>query len=152
MHPPQPLCRISNGLRKKHALLASQFKILRRCLLVAVVEPRCQPLRGGEQINVACDETRIGVIVRLLNLGVPDLAVRLARPSVVASEVSHVKNVHGCGRRCTAARAAPKISCDDRGQPVRNCFIQKNSFRQSNVHIDFLRIARGRCGPAGLAE
>ena len=79
MHSPQPLSRISNCLRKKHALFASQFEILRRCLLVAVVEPRRQPLRSGEQINVACYETRIGVIVRLLNLGVPDLAVRLAR-------------------------------------------------------------------------
>jgi len=102
MHALQPLSRISNCLRKKDALLCLQFEILRRRLFVAVVEPRRQPLRRREQINVARDETGIGVIVRLLNLRVPDPAVGLPGSGVVARKINYAKEIRRRERRCPA--------------------------------------------------
>ena len=84
MRDGEQLSGIAYRLCKKHTLFGSQFELLRRGILVAVVEPGRQPLRSGEQINVSCDEPRVGVIIRLLNLRVPDPTVRLPRPRVIS--------------------------------------------------------------------
>ena len=84
MRDESSLSGIAHRLSKKHTLFGSQFELLRRGLLVAVVEPGRQPLRSGKQIDVACDETRVGVVIGLLNLRVPDPAVGLRRARVIS--------------------------------------------------------------------
>ena len=94
MHAPKGLSGITDCLCKKHTLFGPQFELLRRGFLVAVVEPGRQPLRRGEQINVACDEARIRVVIRLLNFRVSDPTVRLPWSRIISREVNDEENIH----------------------------------------------------------
>ena len=64
--------RLAYGLSEKHSLFGPQLELLGCVLLVAIVEPGRQTLRGGEQINVRSGETRGDKIVGFLDLRIRD--------------------------------------------------------------------------------
>lgn len=74
------LLRVANRLGEQDSLFGPQFELLGRVLPIAIVEPGRQTLRGGEQKDVLCDETRSHIIIRLLNLGIRNAVVRLPLP------------------------------------------------------------------------
>ena len=138
MRDREQLSGIAHRLSKKHTLFGSQFELLRRGFLVSVVEPGRQPLRSGKQIDVACDEARVGVVIGLLNLRVPDPAVGLAGPGVISGEINDIEDVKRSGRGCPSTRPTSQVSSYYGCQSVRNRFVQINSAGQCNVEIDFL--------------
>ena len=69
---------MAHRLGEQHALFRSQLELLGSADLIAIVEPGRQSLRGREQVNVRSDEARAHVIVRLLDLRIVDMGVRLS--------------------------------------------------------------------------
>ena len=138
MRGREHLSGIAHRLCKKHTLFGSQCELLRRGILVAVVEPGRQPLRRGEQIDVARNEPRVGVVLGHLNLRVPDPAVGLAGPRVIAGEINDIEEIDRSGRGCPSTRPTSQVSSYYGCQSVRNRFVQINSAGQCNVEIDFL--------------
>ena len=137
-----PLRRVTHRLGKKHALLWPELEFLHRRLPIAIVEPSRQALRRCKQADVCCNEPRGDIVVRLLDLRIADVAVRLPAPGVLTRQIRDKADIDRRGCRTPPASQSAKVPRDDRGQPVRHCLIYVDALGEGHVKIHFLGVTR----------
>lgn len=143
--PGQLLSRVSDGLGKDYVLLGTELHRFGQRPAVQIVDDGSQSLRCAIQIHVLADAARVEVGVDGFHLG-----LGLGQPG----EIGNIDQSQGSlpGEILTAG-FTPEILAQHGSQLRVRWVVNVETFGQSNVDIDFLRIhRRGRCSLAGFCS